>query len=825
MPDWKKEKPRGAPSVVSPDDVNATMTRLAAFMQEAAAHEEVERWYREKPDDAERHANMFFAQALDSGLKAGIDAEIATFVADPVVAALEEHEQRYFQDLPPVADEAAAIAAEPCWRRKRSCIVNVRTGGRRYEVPRVLGPDNFPVAKSLFIATDEGSIGAPFLFWAFSRLRIRGCKVNDFYHRTWNSLKSGVVKAGCWIYVQEMTTVLNGLHGPWGRDAFFGAFQEAGKHYHRTTSADDPLFLHVYKQMCEIRGVPLDLRGSEDHLQATHEGIIRAHCLLAKGDHVRLGRWMSWFRELGRRKSDLGIELLLLVYIGIREKWWATVDESPLCTAEPVVEPVDAPAPAPAGGIPNDGPPQSVKASNAELERLRQQCKNKLELMVRLLGNVERRSIAFIIFAVGQPLQEDFDRTQTIFSTQRGVHELLEGWVCGRDADTCFAVLTQMTKSKCLRECGFGCLPLPEMPANALWLERLLAAKFLKLARCTAGERALQMTQYTHGLPYGFVPLISLDIDTARAALERIENIWNWLQDAEQRALACARTADFLERLQWPRWTWVRELLVSLAEIDFRLPLPRDIERTITEFARGFHSTLLCESAFQMLRSLEKDAPSSIVGCKRAWHGLQVGQLAKDNDRPPVVATHAAKSAVKRRRVPDSLFKADTRDFSLGMATLDSYKDSDYTSPSPQAFLELPMQLEAALRCTWQQLDQLWLTLLCCEGSVVWRLDHPEERVFVLRCTRYGALAWTVQCVAEGAMTVFSFDQPVRGVQPLQHIHVTDMEHWMAKAVWVHSPPERPSESPFQGCQAEHCLIMLAVTRFTRAGAHPPAHR
>ena len=71
--------------------------------------------------------------------------------------------------------------------------------------------------------------------------------------------------------------------------------------------------------------------------------------------------------------------------------------------------------------------------------------------------------------------------------------------------------------------------------------------------------------------------LVSEVPGVADAALSRMWAIWYWLERAEAvrhaGSWSCARTKAALARLERPRWAWVREVLLGLTEVHFRLPL------------------------------------------------------------------------------------------------------------------------------------------------------------------------------------------------------------------------------------------------------------
>ena len=67
---------------------------------------------------------------------------------------------------------------------------------------------------------------------------------------------------------------------------------------------------------------------SFDFGSAEHKKKVWARCsqwrgLRAKGAHVRMGRWYDLFeKDLQRGPEEDAIELLVLLYVGMRGSWW-----------------------------------------------------------------------------------------------------------------------------------------------------------------------------------------------------------------------------------------------------------------------------------------------------------------------------------------------------------------------------------------------------------------------------------------------------------------------------------------------------------------------
>jgi hypothetical protein len=118
--------------------------------------------------------------------------------------------------------------------------------------------------------------------------------------------------------------------------------------------------------------------------------------LQSKGKKVRMGRWYSLFTVADEREGDDGKLLLVLLYLGLKGGWRPSIWQSPVCHYLPAeVEAPKVAAHAAAELQPGDAGaasssttrPQTIKASNAQVEALRQGSKNTMELGCKILAN------------------------------------------------------------------------------------------------------------------------------------------------------------------------------------------------------------------------------------------------------------------------------------------------------------------------------------------------------------------------------------------------------------------------------------------------------
>ena len=190
LPDWKKESPQGVGAAYK-KAAPGVATKLSGFMQECKEADEAAKRLREDETNKERVANMYFAQALDGGMRAGTGIDLSLFVVNKPVRKLLPCERRFFVDATELTGGQNALRTEDPPGRKRACIVDDRTGAKRIELQTTRCPKTLRLVRpTLFVSTDEGSVGGPFLFYLFAECGIRGAKINDPAHRQWSTLKT-----------------------------------------------------------------------------------------------------------------------------------------------------------------------------------------------------------------------------------------------------------------------------------------------------------------------------------------------------------------------------------------------------------------------------------------------------------------------------------------------------------------------------------------------------------------------------------------------------------------------------------------------------------
>lgn len=830
LPDWKKDGPKGSRQVPLPKELMDKRQKLVDFMALQELPNDAFGRQRVVGDDGGHKSNQFFLQCLDHTLAAGVGLPLSHFRLDQPWRPLRITEQRYYvaiEDLPGYEPQPGDAAD-----RKRSCVYDSETDATRIEVPLVY-LDGLLHRPALHAVSDEGPVGAPALWALFSRGFIRGTRKSDPWHKLHRLTQGAVKSSGLWVIVLEFTIVFNLLHAPWGGDAFYWTVREAAGQYLKVAEVDDPLFAAMYEDLCACHGgMGIDF-GTAPHMQKMLVQLRSSPVLARKGDHVRLGRWMSFFREADTRSDSLMDLLLFLIFVGYRCGFWKHISQSPLFTGTrdplPSIDGAEDAAEV-VHGVPAGTPPTTVRASNSEIDKLRKGSKNMLELACTILGNKVRFRLLQVLRVMHNPIRSAFAQWQTMGKTQLGALEMHFGWCVGHAisavATSTLQALTAADAMDAMRFCSWA----GELSEAEVLDETYVSERAFDMCMRLTGNILVFGMQYSCNLPHMLVLLIHPEECIKMACLERLKTIWEWLD----RAFVHSRTDGFIstvvKELEWTQWDWVMSLLALLSEVDFTTVLP-EVAFQVRQFARSLPATHINEDAFGVLQEASRQSPNKQLAPQSQWHRLATSRLAAEYDRPPPIVTEAAKSCACTGKIPKTIFNPDSMDFSMTMEQLPKVLEG-YTSPSPERAATIPMCLQCCLSLPWAGVKVAWLSLLMKIGCVVVESSSPKSPFMVLHATRWGCMLWPLQGLrsADGTRRLV-FVQPVEeNRNPWVFRCVSDIEQWTMVDVKV-VPPACQKESeksrglivdlahrplPLLKCAARHCFPNMLVAHLKK---------
>lgn len=182
---------------------------------------------------------------------------------------------------------------------------------------------------------DQGGAEWPSKLWLNYGLGLRFQEFPDIWHRRDNNVKLAFSRAGLNSIKVEMTICLNGLQGPWSDNGNFGKVAACAEQYFKNNTFECPIFRAVYDWIALDRnqGKRLVGFGSEEHIRATWDELASCPIIVKKLDQVKLGRWHNWTLKMWRVSEHGSTLLLLLLVLGMMEKWYKDIYDSPLSGA------------------------------------------------------------------------------------------------------------------------------------------------------------------------------------------------------------------------------------------------------------------------------------------------------------------------------------------------------------------------------------------------------------------------------------------------------------------------------------------------------------
>ena len=368
-----------------------------------------------------------------------------------------------------------------------------------------------------------------------------------------------------------------------------------------------------------------------------------------------------------------------------------------------------------------------VKISNKELDAVRSESQNSLDLACRLLENRDHFTLVEGIRHCVRPIHFSFGRWLTMSKTQAGMVNLHILWAQGWEQTAhCQECMDTLAGGAGFHRLAFSPQGM-QVAESTVKQECAIAQKLFLFCSALCGYRLANKLQHGHSLPGIFALLLHTDELVRNTALEWLERFWNLLLKVEAAAAGHAHAAKFLAALFFPQLSWVRTVLISLAEHSFKAVSPLTRE-AISSLFRGLLSTNVNECFFNTLRRQESIQRKGVVARKARWHRILNSKLMQENDRHPPPDTPTSLQAALSDKVPNHLFDCDTKDCSLGMEELRTISDDHtWTSFGAEGWRAIPFAVSALLSCgnDWLALHHCWMGQLLRAGNFAIVSSNP----------------------------------------------------------------------------------------------------
>ena len=622
LPDWKKSQ--GSSKQKHVDEPSLSVQHLHQFMGTHADIDDGKKKLLGTDADDEYESNRHNLKAFDHAMSS-VNLPLSLFVPDRSARALGPREIRYSLSKDQWPDGFANLV-----RRRRSCIKNEGDGQRFIEAP-VNDAD-----RELHIVLDRGPCSWPMAFYLTTKMGALATFTADPPHMFWTDVQGAVKASGLWTTYLEVSLVCSAKGGPWHGCAWLNTMEEAAADYFKNVDLqNDLLFQELFVGICENLHMinPMSF-GTDEHMAEVRIALKTRLLKMKKGFKVKPARWFSYFDCAAEMEDRWYLDLFILLYLGMRSKWWKTIEDTPLqCSlrldsmaAEEAV--VEAPA---AAASSSDGP-RTVRNSDEEIKNLRKSCKNQLMVCCAILCKKGTRGEMAMMNAVIVPLRENFGKMVVMHKTRKGSRQwAIEASQSGFDQVLQETMAVALSPSTTFRM-GIQHVTTP-LPDHELAIHLRLAEKSLEFARNLLKVRVLSLGLNDIALPGKFCGLIHHNPVEVDHTLEYLHELWESLQKAEVIALTDPWMKEFLVGMTWPHMPWVRNILVALWECDWEF-VPADVIAKIFHYATSFRTTKSVEDGFNVLRDVERESKRGSLCPRTAWHRLLRSDISQDCDRP-----------------------------------------------------------------------------------------------------------------------------------------------------------------------------------------------
>lgn len=679
-----------------------------------------------------RTANRFFALAKDNALFQGCGLSLKYFQATKVQFALGPQDVRYM-----VPNRDAGKPGEP---PLRACVRQGAMCMGTYEAVRMRLTNGEEFRPALHCAQDEGSIGLPCMFWELQKMGVRGSVTEDEWHRITNDLAAAARASGLWKFILEWGCVANFRAGPWRGASFLQTLRGAAEVFFADADESDPLFVSLYDRIAQDFGMDRDINfGTDSHMKEVFQRCKEHNVWRRKGTKMKMGRWTSWYICMEELQDGRHLLLLVLVLVGLRQGWWASLADSPLFRIAPLSATEDMPPAAqasdpervamPAPAAPEEPIRQSVAASNTELNREKRACHNMMHFSAMVLARPEGGRIVDMLCAASHAVRHDFWSAIQVCSTKIGALHRDINLSQGGYLDVLASAASAWSCGETLDSLGFLPVDLPRGAdfSEEMEMDRTLAKHWLWWIMKIIDARIGSVGTWTHSYPHHFVGLLSDDLQVQRRAMDDAKRDFELIEMLERASLANNWVKNFVRELMWLADVFVRETFIDLLEHEWTVPLPETAAKRLRGFAYANKRTKIQEDFFKIIRKRQSMSDSGYSSRRGRWDAAVRSHLIESYDRKNLTVTPQAKNVAGKRLPPNVFENRAVSKFSLQESGLDTMKEDppSWPSPSPENYKLRAEAWACALYCSGcsDTMRMAFLSLLASPGYV---LRHPQ---------------------------------------------------------------------------------------------------
>jgi hypothetical protein len=762
-------------------------------------------------------ANESSLRAVDHALVGTMGIGLVRFKAPRPLKALAQHEERFWVETDSLPEAIRVSGGE---RVRRACIRD-KSGPEPTTRLEVLWSESRNI---LHTELDMGACDWPSKHLLYLDWGVRGSFHNDPHHRRWDNCVNAMNQCGCNMVKMEASVVFSFTTGPWHNCGNFGNLKDAMDQWGRSCTHDDPLFQFMYPKIVRDlhEGRLPEGFGSEEHRLSVWKALPEHIVFLQKGMRTKLNRWYQLLQKCKTFRPYRSMVMAVLMYVGIHRGWWHGVEDTPCFAHEPssgasavAARPQATEAPSQAAVKSSGSVGRSVRLSNEGVKTLRDHCQGGMHLACTILGMEETWALMSGMAAIAGPSHEEHSKTVTILKTKKGTLD----WKCSMAAEHHWQYLQDTMDM--LFDRGLmlklGLVSYEGGPTQSLFddvVATRVSATLMDFARLLLAKEITFYRTYSEDLPSRFASLVHTSADCRAAGAKWVRDAFEVVTGAEAAAFDDPWLQDYIANMLWPRNTWVREVCISLAEMDWQA-LPHAVAEEVRHANMGPATSVEEELAFNNCRRNMDSSRTGKLGRKAVWHRCLMSMVLEDSDRPQQRPTAADRVEAKKHfksTLPDSIFDSRHVDFSLGEELIEQYLEQAKTgksfSPSPQRYMLRPQALHALRECgqDYSKLRRAWHAKLAVQGHLLVSKDGATQ-AWVLEVSEFGVLTWGVQAFKAGGALRYLRLRPASDV-PWRQIQVWDYAEWCSLEVEA-MPPHLVARAKLQQGGKEKCGILL----------------
>lgn len=254
---------------------------------------------------------------------------------------------------------------------------------------------------TLVLMEDQAATNLCTQQWLLSE-RYRLLPLRDDAHRLHNDCASAVRRAGYGVLIKCCELVCNLQYGPWGTMRFGEEVRSGKASFLDVLDDDDPLLASQRAHLEHDLGLEDAGAGFTEMLRAALEDADFGH---RKGPHLSTCRWLDYHRGARWLCPQWSLLHSVLAFIGLEAGWLRRGEDRPA-----VLEPLR-----PRGGAAasSSAPrPETTKAAKAELDTMRDRCKNSLHVACAILSDRELLQHTWLVVEVQASLVQSFNTMQ-----------------------------------------------------------------------------------------------------------------------------------------------------------------------------------------------------------------------------------------------------------------------------------------------------------------------------------------------------------------------------------------------------------------------------